>query len=145
MNKDYSKIINKNAVKPKYFKNSFLAFIVGGSVGVFGQALIDLYVNVFEVDKVNANSLMLVTLILIAALTTGLGIYDYFGQFGGAGAFVPITGFSNSMTSAALEGKSEGITLGIGASMFKLAGSVIVFGVVSAYILGLIRYIFFMS
>lgn len=145
MKKDYSKIINKNAAKPSYFKNSLIAFIVGGSIGVFGQGLIDLYTNVFNIEKTNANSLMLVTLILLTALATGFGIYDYLGQFAGGGAFVPITGFANSMTSAALEGRSEGITLGIGANMFKLAGSVIVFGVVSAYILGIIRFIFFQS
>ncbi|QVK16997.1 stage V sporulation protein AC [Mycoplasmatota bacterium] len=143
--KDYSKIINKNVAKPNYFKNCFIAFIVGGSIGVFGQGLADLYTNVFNIEKTNANSLMLVTLILLTALSTGFGIYDYLGQFAGAGAFVPITGFANSMTSAALEGRSEGITLGIGANMFKLAGSVIVFGVVSAYILGIIRFIFFQS
>ncbi len=145
MNKDYSKIINKNVVKPSYFRNSLIAFIIGGCIGVLGQGLIDLYVNVFNMEKSNASSLMIVTLILLTALATGFGIYDYLGQFAGAGAFVPITGFSNSMTSAALEGRSEGITLGIGANMFKLAGSVVVFGVVSAYILGIIRYVFFQS
>ncbi len=143
MKKDYSKIIKKNAAKPRYFRNGIVAFVVGGLIGVIGQGLSDLYMNVFNLEKTDANSLMSVTLILIAAVATGLGIYDYFGQFGGAGAFVPITGFSNSMTSAALEGRSEGITLGIGAGMFKLAGSVIVFGVVSAYILGTIRYLLF--
>ncbi|HEY8364293.1 MAG TPA: stage V sporulation protein AC [Haloplasmataceae bacterium] len=142
MNKDYSKIIKKNALKPNYLRNSFVAFVVGGMIGVIGQGLSDFYIYVFKMTKDNANSLMIVTLILLSSLTTGLGIYDYFGQFSGAGAFVPITGFANSMTSAALEGKSEGITLGIAANMFKLAGSVIVFGVVAAYILGAIRYLF---
>lgn len=142
MRKDYSKIIKRNQVKPNYIRNSIVAFLVGGTIGVIGQGLSDLYINVFNMSKDNANSLMSVTLILISAITTGLGIYDYLGQFAGAGAFIPITGFANSMTSAALEGKSEGITLGIGAGMFKLAGSVIVFGVVAAYILGTIRYLF---
>lgn len=143
MKKDYTQIIKKNAKKPSYFINIFKAFVVGGSIGVFGQGLSDLYQGYFNMTKDNANSLMLVTIILITALTTGFGIYDYFGQFAGAGAFVPITGFANSMTSAALEGKSEGVTLGIGAGMFKLAGSVIAFGVTSAYIIGVIRYLFF--
>lgn len=142
MRKDYSKIIKRNQVKPNYIRNSIVAFLVGGTIGVIGQGLSDLYINVFNMSKDNANSLMSVTLILLSAITTGLGIYDYLGQFAGAGAFIPITGFANSMTSAALEGKSEGITLGIGAGMFKLAGSVIVFGVVAAYILGTIRYLF---
>lgn len=142
MKKDYSRIIKRNAIKPKYLRNSLVAFITGGMVGVIGQGLSDLYINLFNMNKDNANSLMIVTLILITSITTGLGIFDYYGQFAGAGAFVPITGFANSLTSAALEGKSEGITLGIGAGMFKLAGSVIVFGVVAAYILGTIRYLF---
>lgn len=143
MRKDYTKIIKRNKLKPKYFRNGAVAFVVGGLIGVFGQGLSDLYINIFKMSKDNANSLMTVTLILLSAITTGLGIYDHLGQFAGAGAFVPITGFANSMTSAALEGKSEGITLGIGAGMFKLAGSVIVFGVVASYILGTIRYLFF--
>jgi len=144
LKKDYSEVIKRNAAKPNYFKNSLIAFIVGGTFGIFGQGLSDLYTNIFNMERTNANSLMLVTLILLTAITTGLGIYDYLGQFAGAGAFVPITGFANSMTSAALEGRSEGVTLGIAAGMFKLAGSVIVFGVVSAYILGIIRYVFLM-
>ena len=80
------------------------------------------------------------TLIFIAALLTGFGVYDKIGQFAGAGAGVPVTGFANSIASAALEHKTEGIVLGIATNMFKLAGSVIVFGVVSAYVVGLIRY-----
>ncbi len=145
MKKDYSGTINKNTAKPSYFRNCLVAFIVGGTIGVFGQGLSDLYIYLFNMARNDANSLMLVTIILLTALATGFGVFDSFGQFSGAGAFVPITGFANSMTSAALEGRSEGVTLGIGASMFKLAGSVIVFGVVSAYILGAIRFLFFQS
>ena len=80
-------------------------------------------------------------LVLIACLLTGFGVYDRIGQFAGAGTIVPITGFANSMASSALESKSEGIIVGIIMNMFKLAGSVIVVGVLSAYILGLIRYL----
>jgi len=143
MKKDYSDIIKKNAIKPNYVKNALIAFVTGGSIGVFGQGLMALFINYFDMTKDNAGSLMIVTIILITSLLTGFGVYDYFGQFAGAGGFVPISGFANAMTSAALEGRSEGITLGIGAGMFKLAGSVIAFGVTSAYILGVIRYIFF--
>jgi len=143
MNKNYTEIIKKNQVKPRYLRNSIVAFVTGGLIGVVGQGLSDLYRYVFHLDKNNANSLMTVTLILITAITTGLGIYDTYGQFAGAGAFIPVTGFANSMTSAALESRSEGVTLGIAANMFKLAGSVIVFGVVSAFVLGAIRYLFF--
>ena len=140
---DYKKYMDKNRPKPNLLKNGSISFVVGGLIGVLGQGLIDLYVS-FDLPKDDAQSLMLVTLILVTALLTGFGVYDYFGDFAGAGGFVPITGFSNAMTSAALEGRSEGITLGIGANMFKLAGSVIDLGVTSAYIVGVIRYIFFM-
>ncbi|MDF2700653.1 MAG: stage sporulation protein [Haloplasmataceae bacterium] len=143
MNKDYSDIIKRNALKPKYLKNFIIAFVTGGLIGIFGQGLADIYVNLLDLSRDAANSLMSVTLILISALLTGFGVWDYFGAFAGAGAFVPITGFANAMTSAALEGKSEGITLGIGSGMFKLAGSVIAFGCASAYIVGILRYIFF--
>ncbi|ERJ12819.1 stage V sporulation protein AC [Haloplasma contractile] len=140
--KDYSKYINRNKTKPNYFINSFRAFIVGGSLGIIGQGLSDLYFIYFELSRDNANSLMLVTLILAASLLTGFGVLDTFGQFAGAGLFVPITGFANSMTSAALEARSEGLVLGVAANMFKLAGAVITFGIVSAYIFGIIRVVF---
>lgn len=144
MNKEnkYTKHIKANQIKPKIFMNSFKAFITGGLIAIFGQLLKDGYQVLFDLDKDNAGALMIVTLILIAALLTGFGIFDKIGQFCGAGTFVPVTGFANSMTSAALEYKSEGITLGIAANMFKLAGSVITLGVVSAYILGALRYLF---
>lgn len=141
---EYTKYINRNKVKPNYFKNALIAFIFGGMIGILGQGLIDVYINFFNLVKEDAQTLMIISLILATAILTGFGVYDRFGDFAGAGSFVPITGFSNAMTSAALEGRSEGIILGIGANMFKLAGSVIALGVSSAYIVGVIRYIFFM-
>ena len=80
--------------------------------------------------------------VLIAAILTGLGIYDRIGKRAGAGTFIPITGFSNSMTSSALEAKSEGLVTGIGANIFKLGGTVITFGIVASFVLGGIRYVF---
>jgi stage V sporulation protein AC len=80
--------------------------------------------------------------VLLSAILTGLGVYDKIGQFAGAGSAVPVTGFANSLTSAALEHKSEGVVLGIATNMFKLAGNVIVFGVVAAYVVGIVRYAF---
>lgn len=139
--KDYQQYMNRNRPKPKRLKNALIAFVTGGIIGVIGQGLIDLY-KFFNYSENDAKSLMAVTLILVTAILTGFGVWDYFGNFAGAGAFVPITGFSNAMTSAALEGRSEGITLGIGANMFKLAGSVIALGVSAAYIIGVIRYFF---
>ncbi|NPC93139.1 stage V sporulation protein AC [Bacillus sp. WMMC1349] len=127
---------------PPYFMNCLKAFLVGGLICTIGQAFQNFYMNVFDFDKQTAGNPTVATLILISALLTGFGVYDKIGQFAGAGSAVPVTGFANSMASAALEHKSEGFVLGVGSNMFKLAGSVIVFGVVSAYIVGMIRYAF---
>lgn len=139
---DFKKIIDKHKVKPNYFKNGFFAFVFGGIISLIGQILIWIYENYLGMEEKHAQTLMIVTLILLASLLTGFGVYDKIGQIGGAGTIIPITGFSNSMTSAALEYKSEGIILGIASNMFKLAGSVIVFGVVSAAVFGIVRYLF---
>ncbi len=147
MSKKFDKQNYKNAVKdyqpkPNLFKNCLKAFVVGGLICVFGQLLMDFYMNVFDFSKKDAANPTASTLILISSILTGLGIYDRLGQFAGAGSAVPITGFANAITSAALEHKSEGLVLGVGSNMFKLAGSVIVFGTVSAYIVGIIRFLF---
>ena len=138
---DYKKNIKKFQPKPLYFRNCLKAFIVGGIICTIGQGIQNFYIYFFDFTKATAGNPTVATLILIASLLTGFGIYDNIGQFAGAGSAVPVTGFANSMTSAALEHKSEGIVLGIATNMFKLAGSVIVFGVVAAYIVGIIRYV----
>jgi SpoVA protein. len=86
---------------------------------------------------------MIVTIIFISCVLTGLGIFDKIAKHAGAGSFIPITGFANAMTSAALESKTEGIVLGIASNMFKLGGAVITFGIVAAYVMGVIRYVLF--
>jgi stage V sporulation protein AC len=116
--------------------------LVGGIICTLGQAIQNFYIAFFDFNEKNAGNPTVATLILISALLTGFGIYDRIGQFAGAGSAVPVTGFANSMTSAALEHRSEGIVLGIATNMFKLAGNVIVFGTVSAYVVGIIRYLF---
>ena len=136
----YSHVIESHTVKPKIIKNMISAFIFGGLVSLVGQIFVWIYVNIFDLSDNNAVTYMIVTMILAASILTGLGLYDKFGQVAKAGSFVPITGFANSLTSAALEGKSEGVILGIGSNMFKLAGVVIVFAVVSAFVFGLLRY-----
>jgi len=122
--------------------NCLKAFLVGGIICTLGQAIQNFYIAFFDFNEKNAGNPTVATLILISALLTGFGIYDRIGQFAGAGSAVPVTGFANSMTSAALEHRSEGIVLGIATNMFKLAGNVIVFGTVSAYVVGIIRYLF---
>lgn len=142
MKDDYKNKIKDYQPKPNYFVNCLKAFIVGGMICVVGQGIQNFYINVMNFSEKDAGNPTAGTLILISAILTGLGIYDRIGQFAGAGSAVPITGFANSMTSAAIEYRTEGIVLGIATNMFKLAGSVIVFGVVAAYIVGMIRYFY---
>ncbi len=139
--KKYEKLIKKHEVKPNYLKNAGVSFFFGGLICVFGQLLIEMYIRWFGFVRDTASTLALVTVILITSILTGLGVYDEFGQIAKAGAFVPISGFANSLTSAALESKSEGVVLGIATNLFKLAGAVIVFAIVSAYVFGILRYL----
>ncbi len=105
-----------------------------------GQGLQNFYVSFFDFTVTSASNPTIATIILLAALFTGLGVFDKLGQFAGAGTLIPVTGFANSMASAALEHKSEGLVLGIANNMFKIAGAVLVYGVVAAAIIGFIRY-----
>lgn len=140
-----SKIIDKSKqeTEPRrpIFLNSIKAFFVGGIICLFAQVLIEIFKNGFNYEEDYANTLAVTIMVFLGAILTGFGIYDRIGQFAGAGSIIPITGFANSMTSAALESKSEGMILGIFVNMFKLAGSVIVVGIISAFVFGTIRYI----
>ncbi|ART76943.1 stage V sporulation protein AC [Sutcliffiella horikoshii] len=142
---NYKNNIKKFQPKPSYVINCVKAFLVGGLICLIGQGIQNFYMTVFNFNEENVGNPTVATLILISALLTGVGIYDKLGQFAGAGSAVPVTGFANSMTSAAMEHRSEGIVLGVATNMFKLAGSVIVFGVVAAYVVGMIRYLLNMS
>lgn len=138
----YAEKIKSIQPKPPYVLNCIKAFLVGGIICTIGQAIQMFYMTYFNFTEETAGNPTVATLILIAALLTGLGVYDKIGQFAGAGSVVPVTGFANAVTSAALEHKSEGLVLGVATNLFKLAGAVIVFGAVSAYVFGMIRYIF---
>ncbi|WP_404442657.1 stage V sporulation protein AC [Sutcliffiella horikoshii] len=142
---DYKNNIKKFQPKTPYVINCVKAFLVGGLICLIGQGIQNFYMTMFNFNEENVRNPTVATLVLISALLTGLGIYDKLGQFAGAGSAVPVTGFANSMTSAAMEHRSEGIVLGVATNMFKLAGSVIVFGVVAAYVVGMIRYLLNMS
>ena len=112
-------------------------------MGVIGQFLIDVYSSILHIPSSDASSYMIITLIFIGCLLTCFGFFDKWVNFAKAGLIVPITGFAHSMMSAALEYRKEGMVTGIGANMLKLSGSVIIFGIVSAYVFGLIRLIIF--
>lgn len=115
------------------------AFLCGGGLAVMAQFTLTL-LNELGIASADASTIIILLVIFLSALFTGIGIYDKAGQFFGAGLFIPISGFANSLASEALERKSEGLIYGIGSNMFKLAGSVITYGIVSAIVFTLIRY-----
>ncbi len=139
----YAKIVKKNTPREKIILNPIIAFLVGGFMGLLGQGLIDFYSYIFSISTKDASVFMIVTLIFVGCLLTCLGFFDKLVQLAKCGLIIPITGFAHAMMSATLEYRKEGMITGIGANMFKLAGSVIVFGVVSAYVFGLIRLLIF--
>lgn len=140
--KEYDRLADSKKPKTPKIKNALNAFIYGGVIGLIAQGILDFFMNVFHYTQKEATPLMSITLVFIACLLTGLGVYDILAKYAGAGTFIPITGFANSMSSSALDSKSEGLVLGIGANMFKLGGTVITYGIVSASLLGVIRYVF---
>lgn len=139
--KKFEEIVNKHKPDENKLLNLIKAFFVGGLIGAFGNFLIELYSFIFNISSNNASILMIMTLIFLACLCTALGFFDNFVNFGRMGVIIPITGFAHSMQSAALDSKKEGLVCGIGSNIFKLAGSVILYGVVSAYIVGIIRFL----
>lgn len=137
----YKNIVVKHTPKENILYNGLIAFIIGGLMGMLGQALIDIYSYIFNISTSDASVLMIVTLVFLGCLLTCFGFFDKIVHFTRCGLIIPITGFAHAMMSAALEYRKEGFITGIGANMFKLAGSVIIYGVVSAYFFGLIRLI----
>ena len=138
---EYKEYVDKISPKPTYFKNSVLAFIVGGIICCIGQGINDFYMNFMDLDKLAASSATSMTLIFIGAFLTGLGVYDLIGKRAGAGSIIPITGFANSIVSPAMEFKKEGYVLGVGANLFKIAGPVLVYGISSSILCGIVYYI----
>lgn len=135
----YKNLVKRNTPKENVLYNALIAFVIGGLVGVFGQFLMQFYAYLFNIPVSESSIFMIITLIFISSILTCLGFFDKVVNFAKCGLIIPITGFAHAMMSAALEYRKEGFVLGIGANMFKLAGSVIIYGVVSAYIFGLIR------
>lgn len=140
---EIKQISKKHAPKQHYIKNEIIAFLSGGILAAVAQIVMMGIQKYFNIDKQMATSIIVVTVILITAILTGLGVYDKLAQHCGAGLFIPISGFANSLTSCAIEGKSEGPIYGIGSNMFRLAGSVLTYGIASAFVFGLIRYLLF--
>ena len=139
--KEYDKIVKKNSPKSKCFVNGLKAFLIGGAICAVGQGLTSLY-GALGIEEQQAKTLTSVTLIFLGILLTAIGVYDKIAKHAGAGTLVPITGFANSIVSAAMEFKSEGYILGLGAKMFTVAGPVLVFGAISSVACGIVYYIF---
>lgn len=142
-NKQYNEYIEKHAEKSPCFVNCLKAFTVGGTICCIGEALSELY-KYLGINEENSLLLASISLIFISGLLTGIGIFDKIAKFGGGGALVPITGFSNSVASPAIEAKSEGYVTGVASKMFTIAGPVIVYGTFASIIYGIIYYIFVM-
>lgn len=142
-NEQYNIYVEAKTPKTKSFPSLIYSFLVGGVICMIGQGINDGLMAIFPtMGQEEANSWMLIILIFIASLLTGLGWYDRIGVFAGAGSIVPITGFSNSITSPSVEFKKEGIIFGLCVKMFSVAGPVIVCGLVISFITGII-YLFF--
>ena len=137
----FQKILEKNKTKRPILKNSLKAFVFGGLACLLAELLRLILIKFFKFELNNANTLMLFIFIFLSSIFTGFGIYDKYGQVAGAGAFIPITGFANSLTSSAIESKTEGVVQGTLTNMLKLAGAIIVIGVVSSIVVGTVIYL----
>ncbi|OXM86172.1 stage V sporulation protein AC [Paenibacillus rigui] len=139
---EYHTLAKKKEPARPVAKNCLRAFIAGGIICVIGQGLMELFIHVFGFTNKTAGNPTVAILILLSCILTSFGVYDKIAQWAGAGTGVPVTGFANSVCSAALEHKSEGFVLGVGGNMFKLAGAVIVFGTVAAFFVGVVHLLF---
>ncbi len=122
--------------------NCIKAFFAGGLICVIGQGIQMFFVTYFHLSQESAGNPTVAVLIILTVLLTGLGVFDHIAQWAGAGTIIPVTGFANTMASAAIEHRSEGYVLGVGGNMFKLAGPVIVFGIFSAFVVSIVVIIF---
>ncbi len=134
---DYS---NKKSPDSPIIKNVIFAFLIGGLICVIGQGFANIYKSYFKLDEESVKTAVPITMVFLGALLTGLGQYRKIAKFAGAGTIVPITGFANAIVAPAMEFKREGWVLGLAAKMFSIAGPVLVYGINSSIILGLLYY-----
>ncbi|HHY09187.1 MAG TPA: SpoVA/SpoVAEb family sporulation membrane protein [Firmicutes bacterium] len=136
--KDYQKLVNQNTPKVPLVSNMAWAFLVGGLFCAFGQLVLN-GAEILETTKNEAAAVTLAAMIFVGTVLTGFGIYDEIAEKAGAGAAVPITGFANTIASAAMEFRREGLLLGMGARMFTIAGPVIVYGVLAGFFVTVLK------
>ncbi len=139
--KDYKRIVKSNTPKEDKGKNAKIAFLVCVGIGIVACLLTDIYKMIFDISSKDSSVFMLLTLIVLACLFTSLGFFDKWVSFAKCGLIIPITGFAHSVASSGLDYKKEGPIYGVGSNLLKLAGPVIVYGIVSAVIFGSIRYL----
>ncbi len=137
----YKEYSDKKAPRSPIWKNCIKAFLIGGAICLLGEVLLKIYMS-FGMGAEEAGSLVSVSLIFLSMLFTGLGLYSKLAKHGGAGTLVPITGFANAVASSAIEARSEGYVMGVGAKLFTIAGPVIVYGITASAIAGLCYYFF---
>ena len=138
--KEYGKLVEEMSPKSPKWRDCFNAFWIGGLICTLGQLLLNWYTN-FGLDKEGAGTAVSITLVCLSALLTGLSLYDDIAKHAGAGTLVPITGFANAIAAPAVEFKTEGFVLGVGAKMFTIAGPVIVYGVAASVVYGFVYWI----
>ena len=138
-NKEYACMVKKASPPSQVVRDCIFAFLIGGAICVVGQIINNIF-TFYNFDKPDASALTSISMIFLGALLTGLDVYDDIAVYGGAGTLVPITGFANSIVSPAMEFKTEGMVLGVGVNMFRIAGPVLVYGVASSVIYGVIYY-----
>ncbi|MGN1318178.1 MAG: stage V sporulation protein AC [Lachnospirales bacterium] len=137
---DYANLVKEKAPKSPLLKDCIISFIVGGIICSIGQFIMNILAN-YGCSTDDTGIYTSSVLIVLSSILTGLGLYSKFGKFSGAGTIIPITGFSNSITSPAIEFKKEGYILGLGAKIFIIAGPVILYGLLTSVFVGVIYYI----
>ena len=138
--KEYDKLTRQLSPSSPMGKDCFLAFLIGGAICTLGQVFINVY-TALGAEETDAGTFASMTLVALSALFTGLSLYDNLAKYGGAGTLVPITGFANAISAPAIEFKTEGFILGVGAKMFTIAGPVIVYGTAAGVVYGVIYWI----
>ena len=137
----YKQYADSRAPRSPVAKDCTRAFLVGGLICCVGQALTDIYTKLCGMEKQDAGTLTAATLVLVAAILTGFGVFDRIAKFAGAGTLVPITGFANAVVSPAIDAKSEGLILGVGAKVFSVAGPVLLYGTLAGTAYGVVYWI----
>ena len=139
--KQYQAYAKAHAPKSPIFKNCIKAFLVGGGICTLGQGLLTLYGQVCGMSREDSGTLVAASLVFVAVLLTGLGVFDKIAKFAGAGTLLPITGFANAVASPAIDSRAEGWILGVGAKIFTVAGPVLLYGTLAGVLYGVVYWL----